>query len=265
MEKLIPENSQSKITDFYEQLNVLAHANPDLLKVLNASKDERNNILDVFNPLTKCQDFGSFFKQLLRNAENNVSKYPNQRRHDEIIKKFACSLLLYAGPMAYNFIHSNIPVAIPSLRTVQRDLQADYCMLSEGDFRFNELINHLKRYNAPPLVAISEDATRIISRVEYCSKTNRLVGFALPSDKDGLPIADSFLATSLEAIQENFKIQTICKYAYVYMAQPIYKNVPAFCLACMGSTNRFIAEDVLKRWKYIYMQCLQQKILVIST
>ena len=32
----------------------------------------------------------------------------------------------------------------------------------------------------------------------------------------------------------------------------------------MGSTNCFTAEDVLRCWKYIYAQCLQQKISVIS-
>jgi len=86
----------------------------------------------------------------------------------------------------------------------------------------------------------------------------------LPCNKDGLPIVDSFLATSYEAVEETFKTQTVCKYAYVYIAQCISKNVLAFCLACIGTTNCFTAEDVLRRWKYIYTQYLQQKILVVS-
>ena len=36
------------------------------------------------------------------------------------------------------------------------------------------------------MVAISEDATRIISRVEYDCETNRMVGFILPCDDTGL-------------------------------------------------------------------------------
>ena len=267
MKKLQPDKLQPKITDFYsiiEQLDIMARTNSDLLNALNAAKDERINTLCKYTSLAQCEDFGSFFKQLLSNAESNVSKLPNQRRHDEIIKKFSCSLFLYAGPMAYNFIHSNIPVAIPSLRTVQRVLQSDYHMLSEGEFQFDELVNHLRRYNAPPLVSISEDATRIISRIEYCNRTNRLVGFSLPCNNDGLPIPDSFLATSPEAIENAFKTQTKCKYAHVYMAQAVAKNIPAFCLACIGSTNCFTAEDVLRRWKYIHEQCQQRKISVIS-
>ena len=31
-------------------------------------------------------------------------------------------------------------------------------------------------------------------------------------------------------LEETFKTQIICKYAHVYMAQSISKNVPAFCL-----------------------------------
>ena len=59
---------------------------------------------------------------------------------------------------------------------------------------------------------------------------------------------------------ETFKMQTICKYAHVYMAQSISKDVPAFYLACMGSANCFRAKDVLRCWKYIYAQYLQRKI-----
>ena len=97
------------------------------------------------------------------------------------------------------------------------------------------------------MIAISADATRGISRVEYDSETNRLVGFVLPCNySDGLPLVDSFLAVSLEVIEECFKSQEISKFAYVFMAQCILQHVPAFCLGCIGSNNCFNATDVLK-------------------
>ena len=37
------------------------------------------------------------------------------------------------------------------------------------------------------------------------------------------------------------------------MAQAISKQVPAFCLACIGTNNCFSTDDVLKLWKYIYL------------
>ena len=61
-----------------------------------------------------------------------------------------------------------------------------------------------------------------------------------------------------------FASNELAKYAYAYVAQPVCLNVPAFCFACMGSNNRFTADDVLQRWKYIYSQCLARGITVVS-
>ena len=56
----------------------------------------------------------------------------------------------------------------------------------------------------------------------------------------------------------------LSKYAYAYVAQPVGLNVPPFCFACIGNNNRFTAEDVLQRWKYIYSQCSARGIRVVS-
>ena len=66
--------------------------------------------------------------------------------------------------MTYNLVHCNMPAALPCLRTVQRNLHSEYHPLSEGDFRFEKLVNYLKKHDAPFIVAISEDATRVLSR-----------------------------------------------------------------------------------------------------
>ena len=54
------------------------------------------------------------------------------------------------------------------------------------------------------------------------------------------------------------------KYAYVYMAQPFGQAVSPFCLACLGSDNKFNAEHVLLRWKFIYTECRKRSIDVLS-
>ena len=63
------------------------------------------------------------------------------------------------------------------------------------------LAAHIAKYKTTNIVTIGEDATRIIYRVEYDSKTNRCVGFVLPL-KNGLPEIDSFLATSFVAVEK---------------------------------------------------------------
>ena len=90
------------------------------------------------------------------------------------------------------------------------------------------------------------------------------MGFVLPLDSNGLPLVDSFLAVSYKAIEEMFHCASKAKYAYVYMAQPLSLTAPPFCLACIGSDNRFTAQHVLLRWKYIYEECARRDMLLLS-
>ena len=119
--------------------------------------------------------------------------------------------------------------ALPSLCTVQRIIHEKYEAISEGEFCFDGLVAHIAQYNTVNVVSIGEDATRIICRVEYDIRTDRCVGFVLK----GLPEVDSFLAISFDAIENMFATQTPTKYAYIYMAQPLDCNIPAFCLYSM--------------------------------
>lgn len=111
---------------------------------------------------------------------------------------------------------------------------------------------------------MSEDATQVISRVEYDSETNRLVGFVLPCNKDGLPFANSFLALSFGGNEEYFKSQKISKFAYVFMAQCISHDIPTFCLGCIDSNNSFDVTIVLCHRQYIFSQSQKCNIHVIS-
>ena len=48
------------------------------------------------------------------------------------------------------------------------------------------------------------------------------------------------------------------------MAQRLTVGVRAFCLACIGTDNKFNADIVLKQWKYIYNELNQRGILLVS-
>ena len=113
------------------------------------------------------------------------------------------------------------------------------------------------------VISIGEDATRVISRVEY-DKTNRCIGFVLPIDDNGLPKNDEFLALSFETMERMFKTTDVAKYAYLYMAQPLCSTATPFCLACLGTNNQFTAREVLLRWKYIANECKRRGINVVT-
>ena len=120
-------------------------------------------------------------------------------------------------------IQENLPRALASLRSVQRILHSEYKAISEGDFRYDELDTHiLLQYQTPNVVSIGEDATRLISRVEWDPESNRCCGFVLPINEKGLPEVDSFLALTFESSMERMFINNkISKYAYVYLVQAL--------------------------------------------
>jgi len=173
------------------------------------------------------------------------------------------SLFFLAGPAAYEMLYQNLPEALPSLSLVKKEMRKHYSNFTEGVFRFDKLSVHLDAYQAPRVISISEDATRIISRIEYEPTTDKLAGFVLPVD-GFLPLTESFIATSFEKIEAMFHNEPRSTYAYVYVAQPMAPGVPPFCLNITGTNNRFDAKTVLSRWKHMLSECKLRNIHVIS-
>jgi len=204
------------------------------------------------------------FKKLMTNAQRNCSTMPQGRRHNEIMKKFSLSLLLMTGPSAYKIIHSNMPEAFPSLSTIQREANKHYQPIKEGEFLFDKLLAHLDAYSAPHIISVSEDATRVVSRIDYDGKSDCIVGFVLPLGENSLPEHGYFDATSFERIEQMFLTSKKSTNAYIYMAQAMSLTVPPFCLAVIGTDNCFDATVVLNRWQYIVQQCNARNIKVIS-
>ena len=155
--------SQTVITDYYKTIEKYARSTPELMNVFSFSTSlTSSHSSDNSKNSGKQKDFSTFFRQIVENARKNVGKLPQSRRHNEVIKKFSTSLLLYSGPMAYNLILED---AFPSLRTVQRMIRSEYYPLFKAQFQFGGLVSHLDKHNAPFFVAISEDATRVVARV----------------------------------------------------------------------------------------------------
>ena len=225
---------------------------------------EQKSTIMSFPETSSINEFSPILKRLVLNAEKNLDRLPKQRRHDVLMKNFATSLFIFAGPLSYEFLHQNMPEALPSLRTVHRIVSDEHKTMEEGIFYFDELVHHLNSYESPLVVSIGEDATRLVRRIDYDPETNRLVGFVLLCNEQGLPICDSFLAISFERMEQIFQNNKPAPYAFVYMAQPLQNNVPAFCLACVGSDNKFSAELVLNRWQCIVSECSKRNIAVAS-
>ena len=74
-------------------------------------------------------------------------------------------------------------------------------------------------HSAAKAICVSEDATRVASRIEY-QYTDRLV-------------------TLFEQIEGIFLKESKASYAYLYMAQALSSGVPPFCFALIETDNFF--------------------------
>ena len=156
LEAIDADPLQTKMTNYFQiadKIEYLARENQKLSALLKES------FATLSNDSIKSKEIGPILHQMLLTVERNSNKSACQRRHTILLKKFATVLYIYAGSMAYEFIQRNMPEALPSLRTVQREVQAEYVHIEEGKFRFDELVQHISKHNAPYVVAVAEDAT----------------------------------------------------------------------------------------------------------
>lgn len=121
----------------------------------------------------------------------------------------------------------------------------------EGQLRCSELAVYLDKLNAPKKVWISEDASGLVSKVQYDAKTNQLVGLVLPLDSKGMPISYSFTPQSMVDIQKQIEENPKSTLVYLVLAQPLKDNTPPFILQCWGTDNTFKSIHVLLRWQHM--------------
>ena len=124
--------NQLKITSFFEYIDTVTNcikSTPHLQEVLKMESAVTGTICNADN-------FNGILKRLILNAEKNAGRAYQGRRHDFIVKKFATSLFIFSGPLAYNFLQQNLPLSLPSLRSIQRCVSKEYTHIctSEGEF-----------------------------------------------------------------------------------------------------------------------------------
>lgn len=158
-------------------------------------------------------------------------------------------------------------IALPSIVSTNRYIRAFNHSVNEGILRCEELLLYLKSRNLPLVVSLSEDATRIVGRVQYDSKTNQLMGFALPlNTENGLPVPFTYKARSSREIVAHFTSNNpVAGFINVIMARPITdKPVASFCLLLFCSNNTYSAGDVSRRWSTTVNELKKLKIKVLT-
>lgn len=203
--------------------------------------------------------------KLVAATNTNVGRKKNGFRYEADIKDFSSYIRMLTGPLAYHTLQRNLEGGIPSLQSTNRYIRETHFRMTECVLRCNELVSYLNDRGLPLAVSLSEDATRIIGRIQYDRKSNQLLGFVPPlNNVNGMPIANSYHARNFHEIVAHFTSgNSISSYVNVMMAQPL-SNSPAFCLQLYGSDNKYSAIDVVNRWETIVKQLNESGVKVVS-
>lgn len=202
------------------------------------------------------QNDNILLKELIACFNQNYGRAAQGFRFNETIKLYCSYMRLLSGKLAYETFKANANLSVPSLRSIDRQIQKMKPSSVEGVVRSNELLQYLQNQNLLLVVNLSEDATRINGRVQYDIASNQIVGFAPPINEHGMPIPQSFPARSAAEIETYFydmnnKERQPASLVNVVMAQPLAKGVPAFCILIFSTNGKYTALDVKNRWNYI--------------
>lgn len=203
-------------------------------------------------------------QKFLDTANKNAKTSAGGYRFDEELKSYASYLRMIAGPLAYQTIQKNLPLALPSISGTNRFIRRSHHNIVEGVLRSDELFAFLNERNLPLAVSLSEDSTRAVNRIQYDSGTNQLVGFVLPRNENGLPIPFAFKARTAAEIVEHFSRDIpVSHFFTTIMATPL-GDAPSFCLSIFGCNGKFTAFEVTKRWTFITAELKKLGITTVS-
>ncbi|CAF4551437.1 unnamed protein product, partial [Rotaria socialis] len=198
----------------------------------------------------------------MKNTFENFKKQKNKFTYDNLIQQFALLLFILGGRNCYEFLRLNLPAALPHVSNVELLMRNNEQKILECEFRF-QLIKEYCKSNNCNYVFSSEDATRCISRIDYDAQSDSFIGFS-SCLVNGLPQPNFFQTNKFDELKLWFGTFDKSAYINLHMIQSVAPSSPPFILSTYGSNNKATATDVLKRWLYIYNQCLCQGVRVIG-
>jgi hypothetical protein len=238
------------ITNYFElenksaedETSVLQDEIKSLKKVVMALKENKAKTVD--SNLEKVFSANPLLKVFSDSGERNGQCAKTRRRYEQKCKDVAKILFLFGGNSCYQFLHSNMPSVLPSPSLLLRDLHSA-TPPKEGDIRCKELRNFIEKNGYEPYVFISEDATRIVGKLEFDTMTNSLSGSAKALLENGLSEHPVRLETASD----------ICRSAALPVAHNAYVTVAkipggkSFVLSLHATDNRFTGPQISSRWR----------------
>lgn len=121
-----------------------------------------------------------------KQARINGKNKPQGRRHDnKVVNQFCMNALIMGGGKFYEILSANSGGALPSRRTVDRQIKSFDIAVHEGEVNTRLLPQVLTENQLPFRVSLAEDATSVVAIREYDINSNRIFGFSLPLSSNG--------------------------------------------------------------------------------
>jgi len=143
---------------------------------------------------------------LVRCAEAKAKYKKNEFKYKNSLKLIATYIFIVGGRILYDTLTANL--LLPLVSTICRTINAYSGFFIESACRVTDFKQFLQVRNLTSFIWLSEDATRITSRIQYDSSTNQLIGFVLLFDDQGMPLLYSLLPLLLQNLFKTISIIT---------------------------------------------------------
>lgn len=248
------DTQQSVMTDYYECVS----------RMIEIGKTEvipSTGIAANHNTIDKMESRG-ISATLLQELLMLFNKTGKRIKYPDLFKTFCTYLYILSGPKAYNTLRCALPII--SLRTAQNHLGTMHGdRVVEGELRVDALKKFLDLTNSPYVVWLSEDATRIVSKLQIDPVTGSMIGVLLDKDQQtGMPIIMHRTLESINQLKHELNNTTMTINANVLMARPLKNGSPTFCLMVTGCDNKFVATAVTNRREFIISKLQSAGIVV---
>lgn len=207
---------------------------------------------------------------MIDSHNTNANRIPSGFRYTEELRLYCAYIRMLGGRLAYETFKANAKYSVLSRCSVDRFIRQVQTNAVEGVLRTEELSKYLDDLSLPRIVSLSEDATKIVDRIQYDKSTNQLLGFVLPlQETNGMPLIDGNKAISASAIEQCFydletgEERKKSTYINVVMAQPLARGIPPFCILIFGTDTQYSSNDVRKRWNFIENELRKKNIEVL--
>jgi hypothetical protein len=208
----------------------------------------------------------SFLLSFIDNITNNLSRSKNNYQHSDTVKRFALLLYILGGNLTYELIRINLAGALPHSATLNRLILNSNLSIKEGEFQFDILKQYLNS-NDLKYGFVSEDCSGVIRKVKYDVNTNSFVGFSTPLT-NGIPISKYYQTDSFEKLKTWFSTINKAPLLNIHMFQPLPSShtrlQSPFLMSAYGVDNTFTANDILRRWLFIFEGCMATQIRIIG-